>query len=259
MGSNKLVHDFLVTNKNWLNARHFILELLAPEPLPAIFPGQFVEVLVENSSTTLLRRPFSIYSMDPEKNLLRLLIQVKGEGTSKLGQLHIDDKVNLIYPLGKPFTTPLIENVLLVGGGVGAAPLMFLSQYMNRKGLKPDLLLGARSKDDLFDMELFRKQCRNVFITTEDASEGEKGFVTHHSLFKQQPVTYEKIYCCGPDAMMHAVSKLALELKIDCEVSLENYMACGFGVCLCCITPTIHGNLRSCVEGPVFNTKVLKW
>jgi dihydroorotate dehydrogenase electron transfer subunit len=259
MGSNKLVHDFTVTAKSWLNSRHFILTLQAPEKLPEIYPGQFVEVLVENSATTLLRRPFSIYSVDTEKQLIRLLIQVKGEGTHKLGQLHVGEKANLIYPLGKPFSTPDNENVLLVGGGVGAAPLMFLSQYMNTLGLKPDILLGARTKDDLIDLPLFREQCRNLFITTEDSSEGEKGFVTHHSVFNTMKAPYERIYCCGPDAMMHAVANLAKELQIDCEVSLENYMACGFGVCLCCITPTIHGNLRSCMEGPVFNTKILKW
>jgi len=259
MGNNKLVQDFLVKRKNWLNSRLFILELLSPEKLPAIYPGQFVEVMVENSPTTLLRRPFSVYSIDWDNDIIRLLIQVKGEGTKRLSQLHESEKVNLIFPLGKAFSTPANDNVLLVGGGVGAAPLMFLSQYMNSLGLRPDLVLGARSREDLFDLELFRKQCRNIFITTEDASEGEKGFVTHHSVFKQKPMPYQRIYCCGPDAMMHAVARLSKELGIDCEVSLENYMACGFGVCLCCITPTIHGNLRSCVEGPVFDTKILKW
>ncbi|MEI6900065.1 MAG: dihydroorotate dehydrogenase electron transfer subunit, partial [Bacteroidota bacterium] len=180
-------------------------------------------------------------------------------GTRKLGHLRESDSVNLIYPLGKPFTIPDLENVLLVGGGVGAAPLMFLSQYMNRLGLKPNLLLGARTEHDLFDMELFTAQCKNVFITTEDGSAGEKGLVTKHSIFSGKPFSYQKIYCCGPDPMMHAVAKLAASLATECEVSLENYMACGFGVCLCCITPTIHGNLRSCIEGPVFNTNVLKW
>jgi dihydroorotate dehydrogenase electron transfer subunit len=259
MTGKKNVQDFLVTGNKWLNDRHFILELLAPEKLPLILPGQFVEILVDNSATTLLRRPFSIYSIDWERNIIRLLIQVKGEGTKKLGQLHVNDKVNLIYPLGKPFSTPDNDNVLLVGGGVGSAPLMFLSQHLNSLGMMPDLLIGARTSDDLFEMDLFRKQCRNVMITTENGSAGEKGLVTTHSVFSQKPVLYRKIYCCGPDPMMHAVAKLSSKLGIDCEVSLENYMACGFGVCLCCITPTIHGNLRSCIEGPVFDTKVLKW
>ena len=259
MISEKLVDDFTVIKNRWLNDRHFVLDLQSPQKLPSILPGQFVEVLVENSATTLLRRPFSIYSTDIKNNIIRLLIQVKGEGTKKIGQLRETEKVNLIYPLGNPFSLPDHERVLLVGGGVGAAPLMFLSQHLNSLGMFPGLLLGARSKNDLFDLDLFKKQCKDVYITTEDGSEGEKGLVTNHSVFGKSPFPYEKIYCCGPDPMMHAVARLGKSLGIDCEVSLENYMACGFGVCLCCITPSVHGNLRSCVEGPVFNTKLLKW
>lgn len=259
MACSKLVHDFTITGNDFINDRHFILTLRCPQPLPQIYPGQFVEILVENSATTLLRRPFSIYSVDSRSNEIKVLIQIKGEGTKKLGQLHVGELVNIIYPLGKAFTTPTHERVLLVGGGVGSAPLMFLSQHMNQSGMKPDILLGARSKADLIDLDLFQAQCHHLFITTEDASMGEKGFVTHHSVFNSAPFPYERIYCCGPDAMMHAVAKMAKKLDVDCEVSLENYMACGFGVCLCCITPTIHGNLRSCVEGPVFDTKILKW
>ena len=255
----KLVRDFSVVKNIRLNPGHFILELLAPEPLPEILPGQFVDILVENSPATFLRRPFSIYSVVKDKNIIRLLVQVKGEGTKKLGELRENDKVNLIYPLGKPFSMPDDENVLLVGGGVGIAPLMFLSQHLNSLGMRPDILMGSRTGEDLFDMDLFRSQCRNLFITTEDGSEGETGFVTHHSIFGSTPFRYKKIYCCGPDPMMHAVAKLAGKLGISCEVSLENFMACGFGVCLCCITPTINGNQRSCVEGPVFDTKVLTW
>lgn len=259
MNPKKLVRDFSVVNNISLNSRHFILELKAPEPLPDILPGQFVDVLVENSASTFLRRPFSIYSFDKNANTIRLLVQIRGEGTKGMGQLRENDKVNLIYPLGRPFTMPASENVLLVGGGVGIAPLMFLSQHLNTLGMHPDIVIGSRTSDDLFELDLFRKQCRSVFITTEDGSEGEKGFVTDHSVFAGESFMYERIYCCGPDPMMHAVSKLAEKLGTDCEVSLENFMACGFGVCLCCITPTIHGNQRSCIEGPVFNTKVLTW
>ena len=259
MDKRKYVRDFTVRKNLTLNERHFILDLLAPEPLPEILPGQFVDILIENSPSTFLRRPFSIYSVMKDENVIRLLVQIRGEGTRKLGHLRENDKVNLIYPLGKPFSIPEDENVLLVAGGVGTAPLMFLSQHLNRLGMRPDILIGSRTRGDLFEMDLFRNQCRNVFVTTEDGSEGEKGFVTQHSLFRTDPFGYKRIYCCGPDPMMHAVAKLAEKSGTICEVSLENFMACGFGVCLCCITPTINGNQRSCIEGPVFNTKVLKW
>ena len=255
----KLVQDFSVVKNIYLNPRHFILELSAPGTLPEILPGQFVDILVENSPATFLRRPFSIYAVNKDQNIIRLLVQVRGEGTKKLGQLRENDKINLIYPLGKPFSIPEDDNVLLVGGGVGIAPLMFLSQHLNSLGMRPDILIGSRTAEDLFEMDLFRHQCRNVFVTTEDGSEGETGFVIHHSIFSNDPFRYRKIYCCGPDPMMHAVAKLAEKLGAECEVSLENFMACGFGVCLCCITPTIYGNQRSCIEGPVFNTKILRW
>jgi dihydroorotate dehydrogenase electron transfer subunit len=259
MNAQKRIQDFTVVKNISLNPRHFILELIAPEPLPEIFPGQFADVLVENSPAVFLRRPFSIYSVNKKANSIRLLIQVRGEGTRMLGQLRDNDRLNLLYPLGKGFSIPGDENVILVGGGVGTAPLMFLSQYLNSLGMHPDILIGAKSSADLFEMDLYQNQCRHVFVTTEDGSEGEKGFVTGHSVFHHNPFSYKRIYCCGPDPMMHAVAKLAKKLGVECEVSLENYMACGFGVCLCCITPTNQGNLRSCVEGPVFNTKILRW
>jgi len=259
MNVKKLVQDFCVVKNIYLNPRHFILELQSPEPLPEILPGQFVDILVENSPATFLRRPFSIYAVNKEQNIIRLLIQVRGEGTKKLGQLRENDKLNLIYPLGKPFSMPEDDNVLLVGGGVGIAPLMFLSQHLNNLGVRPDLLIGSRTSEDLFEMDLFRNQCQNVFVTTEDGSEGEKGFVTHHSVFSTGSFAYKKIYCCGPDPMMHAVAKLCQKNNISCEVSLENLMACGFGICLCCIVETTRGNICTCTEGPVFNIKELKW
>ena len=259
MNAQKRIQDFTVVKNISLNQRHFILELLAPEPLPEIFPGQFADVLVENSPSVFLRRPFSIYSVNKEGNSIRLLVQVRGEGTRKLGQLRENDKLNLLYPLGRGFSIPEDEHVLLVGGGVGTAPLMFLSQYLNGLGMRPGILIGARSSSDLFEMDLYRNQCRHVYTTTEDGSEGEKGYVTDHSVFRNNPFPYRKIYCCGPDPMMHAVARMAETLGTDCEVSLENYMACGFGVCLCCITPTVRGNERVCMEGPVFNTRDLTW
>jgi dihydroorotate dehydrogenase electron transfer subunit len=99
----------------------------------------------------------------------------------------------------------------------------------------------------------------NLYFTTENGSLGEKGFVTQHSVFQNRLENYDKIYACGPDAMMKAIAKEAKKANVFCEVSLENLMACGFGVCLCCIEPTVKGNLCVCTEGPVFNINDLKW
>ena len=258
MELKKHVQDLLVTKVTSLNKRHFILELLAPEKFPLILPGQFAQVLVENSPSTFLRRPFSIHSVDYQNNTLRLLIQIIGEGTRHLANLKEGDHLNLIYPLGNSFSIPFTKDVLLVGGGAGVAPLLFMSQFLNQRQIRPTILLGFRTKEEVSEIEEYSKFGR-VLVTTDDGTEGEKGFVVDHSVFHRERLDFKKIYCCGPEAMMKAVAKIARLHKIECEVSLENTMACGFGVCLCCITPTDKGNERVCVEGPVFNVSRLKW
>ena len=258
MELKKHVQDLLVTKVTSLNKRHFILELMAPEKFPLILPGQFAQVLVENSPSTFLRRPFSIHSVDYQNNTLRLLIQIIGEGTRHLANLKEGDHLNLIYPLGNSFSIPFTKDVLLVGGGAGVAPLLFMSQFLNQRQIRPTILLGFRTKEEVSEIEEYSKFGR-VLVTTDDGTEGEKGFVVDHSVFHRERLDFKKIYCCGPEAMMKAVAKIARLHKIECEVSLENTMACGFGVCLCCITPTDKGNERVCVEGPVFNVSRLRW
>jgi len=254
----KFAQDFKVTGNTRLNNRHFILELQAPVPLPEILPGQFVQVLVHNSPSTFLRRPFSIHFVDYAKNTLSLLVQVKGEGSRHMGMLNPGDKLNLVYPLGNSFSLPSAGKLLLVGGGAGVAPLMFMGDVLNKKGVRPDFLLGFRSADEVSQVDEYSRYGK-VYLSTDDGSMGEKGFVTQNPVICQSPLPYDRIFCCGPDAMMHAVAKLAAGKGVACEVSLENYMACGYGVCLCCITPTDKGNERVCIEGPVFETSRLQW
>jgi dihydroorotate dehydrogenase electron transfer subunit len=254
----KSVKYLKVSDIRHLNARHFILELSTGEPLPMMLPGNFVQVLVEGSPATFLRRPFSIHSADHARKTFRLLVQIKGEGTRRLSLLKTGDDLNVIFPLGNCFSLPQGKRVLLVGGGCGVAPLLFLAQFLKQNQVHPVILTGWRSKSDIFEQEEYKKY-GEVLVTTEDGSEGEKGLVTDHSILQKEKLSFDRIYCCGPDPMMKAVSKIAAMHGIECEVSLENTMACGFGVCLCCITPTVRGNERVCIEGPVFNTKDLTW
>jgi dihydroorotate dehydrogenase electron transfer subunit len=258
MEVKKLVRDLKIVQTIRLNNRHFILELHASEKFPLILPGQFAQVLVKDSPSTFLRRPFSIHSVDYGRNTLRLLIQIKGEGTLHLSRLRAGDLLNLIYPLGNSFSLPNTKDVLLVGGGCGVAPLLFLAQFLNQNNIRPTIVVGFRTKEEVSEIEEYAKSGK-VFVTTDDGTEGKKGLVVDHSIFHQEKFGFRKIYCCGPDAMMKAVAKIARVYHTDCEVSLENNMACGFGVCLCCVTPTDKGNERVCVEGPVFNTKRLTW
>jgi len=257
MEIKKSVQDLTVARNIPLNKRHFLLDLIAPEPLPML-PGQFVQALVKDSPSTFLRRPFSIHQVDYSRNALRLLIQIKGEGTRHLSLLREGDTLNLIYPLGSSFSLPTTSEVLLVGGGCGVAPLLFLAQFLNQNNIRPTILVGFRTKEEVSEIDTYSKY-GTVYITTDDGTEGERGLIVDHSILQKERLTFKKIYCCGPDAMMQSVARIAAIQGIDCEVSLENSMACGFGVCLCCITPTDKGNERVCMEGPVFNTRRLGW
>lgn len=257
----KLMVDLIVTENVQLHPNYNLIKLSQKDPFPEILPGQFVQIKIDNTSQTFLRRPISICFVDRKKNELWLLIQVVGDGTLQLSRLNAGDRLNLIYPLGNSFSliptgnAPL-EKILLVGGGVGIAPLLMLGSYLKEKNYNPEFLLGFRTSSDILLLDEFEK-IGNVFITTEDGSIGEKGYVTHHSILENEK--YNMIYSCGPQPMMLALASYAHRNNIPCEVSLENLMACGIGACLCCVEDTVDGHVCVCVEGPVINIKKLKW
>lgn len=248
--------DCLLSEKVFLNDRYFLMVLQSPVELSDVMPGQFAQLKVDKSPETFLRRPISICMVNNSKEIW-LLVQIAGNGTKTLSEYNAGEKVNLIIPLGNSFTIPdNAGKVLLVGGGVGMAPMLILGKSISEKGKKASFLLGARTKSDLLLIDEFKKY-GEVFFTTEDGSYGEKGFVTNHSILENS--RFDFIYTCGPKPMMQAVEKYARKNNIECEVSLENLMACGIGACLCCVEDTINGHVCTCTEGPVFNTKMLKW
>lgn len=255
----KYVLDLQVVSVERIHARYVLIKLTDDQKLPEMLPGQFVEVRVDGSPKTFLRRPISINFVDREKNELWLLVATVGDGTCQLAKLQPGDLLNCILPLGNGFmgTEGTVPGVpLLIGGGVGVAPLLYLGAEMAKQGIEPTFLLGARTAHDLLMLDIFKRYGR-VYVTTEDGSEGEKGFVTNHSLLQQE--RFDHIYTCGPTPMMKAVARYATQAGIDCEVSLENLMACGLGACLCCVEKTVDGNLCVCKDGPVFNIKRLLW
>ena len=253
----KYVLDLTVVSVERIHARYVLIRLTDTKPLPDMLPGQFVEVRVDGSPSTFLRRPISINYVDRAQNQLWLLVATVGEGTRTLATLLPGTVLNCVLPLGNGFT-PVVsgQKVLLVGGGVGVAPLLYMGAQMHEQGIEPTFLLGARTQEDLLMLDEFKKYGR-VFLTTEDGSVGEKGFVTNHSILQQEQ--FDRISTCGPTPMMKAVARLARDKGIDCEVSLENLMACGLGACLCCVEKTTEGNLCVCKEGPVFNINRLLW
>ena len=254
----KYVLDLTVVSVEQIHERYVLIKLTDVHPLPEMLPGQFVEVRVDGSPSTFLRRPISIHYIDKVNNQLWLLVATVGEGTRWMASLHAGDRLNCVLPLGHGFTMPrqTDEKFLLVGGGVGVAPLLYLGAEIRQMGGEPTFLLGARSAKDLLMLDEFRKYGQ-VYVTTEDGSAGEKGFVTGHSILSQE--RFSHIASCGPTPMMKAVARYAHQEDIDCEVSLENLMACGLGACLCCVEKTTEGNLCVCKDGPVFNIKKLLW
>ncbi|MDR1402798.1 MAG: dihydroorotate dehydrogenase electron transfer subunit [Tannerellaceae bacterium] len=254
----KYMLDMKVTESKDLHTNYRLLKITSDKTLPEALPGQFVQVLVDHSPTTFLRRPISINYIDKKSNELWLLIQKVGDGTRAMATYKSGDYMNLLLPLGNGFTVPNRneESLLLIGGGAGTAPLLFLGACLKEKGFKPAFLVGARSEKDLMQLDDFQ-QFGTVYATTEDGSYGEKGYVTNHSVWAG--VQFNRIYTCGPKPMMQAVARYASANKIACEVSLENTMACGMGACLCCVEKTIDGHVCVCTEGPVFNIDKLTW
>lgn len=254
----KYILDLKVTENIKLNKSYVLLKLTSDDLLPEMLPGQFAEIRIDGSQTTFLRRPISINYVDRERNEVCFLVQLVGDGTHRLAEVKHGSIINVVMPLGNNFSMPEIpsKKLLLVGGGVGTAPLLYLGKELLKNGSKPTFLLGARSAGDLLQLDEFAK-LGDVYTTTEDGSAGEKGYVTHHSLLKK--LQFDRIYTCGPKPMMVSVAKYAKEHNIECEVSLENMMACGFGACLCCVENTDEGHLCVCKDGPVFNIKKLLW
>ena len=272
----KYILDLTVVKVESLSEKHVLLRLTHAEQLPDMMPGQFVEVRVDDAPHTFLRRPISISFVDRAHNELWLMVAMIGEGTRHLGRLQPGSVLNCVLPLGHGFTLPAVPSHLspltshlspltphpspltshlLIGGGVGMAPMLYLGATLKEMGHEPTFLLGGRTKADILMLDIFKRYGR-VCITTEDGSAGEKGFVTNHSVLNEH---FDQIYTCGPTPMMKAVVHYAKQADIRCEVSLENLMACGLGACLCCVEKTVKGNVCVCKEGPVFNMNDLLW
>lgn len=226
--------------------------------MPLMLGGQFVNILVPQAPGAFLRRPISICNV--ADGLLWLFVKNVGKGSAWLCSLEPGKELDVILPLGKGFDMPSRPgaSALLVGGGVGVAPLLYWGRLLRENGHKPEFLLGAASACQLTLLEEFTA-IGKVHITTDDGSRGVKGFVVHHPVMALDAPVPDMIYCCGPTPMMKSVARLARERGIACEVSLENHMACGIGACLCCVENTKEGHKCVCTSGPVFDIENLNW
>ncbi len=236
-----------------LESKHVIpgvyqLTVAAKEIARTAQPGQFVQVLIERSFL-LLRRPFGVADTDPNKGTLTMFYRLIGKGTRELSKLKAGETVNCLGPLGHGFDLDA-RQPLLIGGGMGLAPLILLARRFNGKAV---VLMGGKNRPEVFWSELFRPLCTEVLVTTNDGSAGVKGFPTDllPSLLEQG--NHDRLFVCGPQIMMEKVSEIASRFSVPCQVSLERHMACGLGACLSCSIDTKSGKRKKvCKDGPVF-------
>ena len=260
----KPIKMFQVKNKIIINKRikenYFHCMISSPEIAPYALPGQFVNIKVTDKSDPLLRRPLSIHRVKGRN--IELFYEVVGDATKILSQKKPGEYLDIIGPLGNGFNLASgiqRQMAILVAGGMGVAPLLFLSEKLKNK--KISVLIGVRSKKDINCEKEFKKIGCDVKIATDDGSLGFKGRVTDLlkgtlSVDSCQPVT---IYACGPHPMLKVLAAISKEYKIPAQVSLEEHMACGIGTCLGCVVETFSGLKRVCKEGPVFAAKDIIW
>lgn len=240
-----------------MTPRYQMISLAVPDEILAqVCPGQFVNIKVPGCPGVFLRRPISV--CDVREGLLVLLIARAGDGTNAICEAVAGSTLDVLLPLGNGFDLDSSlqgQRVLLVGGGVGVAPLLFYGKCLKDIGAQPHFLLAARNAGAFVLTDEFERIAPTYYIT-DDGSRGEKGFAAQSRILESD---YKRIAVCGPSPMMKTVAAEARRRGISCEVSLENMMACGLGACLCCVEKTVSGHRCVCTDGPVFNTDELTW
>jgi dihydroorotate dehydrogenase electron transfer subunit len=280
------MHDetVAVIENRSLSGGHFLLSLDAPRQAPEVRPGQFAMVRILGRSDVLLRRPMSIFDVQPldgrpagsarqaPARIIQLLYKVVGRGTHVMAELKAGERVGLLAPLGHGFVEeeylPRVhecDEILHVAGGIGIAALLLPSKHLAQAGFKQRLFFGARTKDDLVGSKEFKPLVRAMLLATENGSVGYRGFVTRPLEQYLAKHTDRKflLMACGPFAMLRATAELAKRFRHPCLVSMENRMGCGLGVCLGCsirVQGTGHeAYQRVCTEGPVFWAEKVVW
>ena len=244
------------------------IRLSAPPSFVTAKPGQFIMVQVSDSISPLLRRPFGVFNTGTdEQPWFEMLYKVVGKGTALLASHHTGEIIDVLGPLGTGFDQGSDdEEKLIVGGGIGLAPLYPLCKELTQKKSPVRLFVGGRTQADILCLEDFKALGVDCHVATEDGSLGTQGFVTKAlEQHLDQLSGKAALYVCGPHGMLEAVARIADARQLPCQVSLENYMACGVGACLGCVTPGKNHSPTTpdyrcvCAEGPVFASNELQW
>jgi len=247
-----------------LQGSYFRLDLAAPTIAPVVQPGQFVHVRIPLLEHRVLRRPFSVFDVEPVRGGLSIIYKVIGEGTAHLAEIKAGIEADLLGPLGRGYTRPAPgSRPVIVAGGYGCAATYLLA----RRSPVPCLcLFGARTADELLLIEEFAALGCEVRIATDDGSRGHRGFVTElleDVLASTGPAP--AVYACGPNPMLQAVSRIVLKRGLDAEISLDHAMCCGVGACFACVVKQQAANpdgweyVRTCTDGPVFKASQTVW
>ena len=225
-------------------------------------PGNFIEIRVTDQVEPFLRRPISIYNLDKENGILEFIFQVKGKGTDLLSRKEVGDQIDIVGPLGfGTFKTEKYNKIAIIGGGIGIFPLYELAKEAKENNKQVTGYLGFRNKEYVMLEKEFAKVTDNLVITTDEGSYKNKGFAIDYLIKDMKKEKYDCIYACGPLPMLKAIQKYANENNINCQISLEEKMACGLGVCLGCAVKKEKSPKEApeyfhvCKGGPVFNAK----
>ena len=233
------------------NIFDFVLE--CPQLAEKAKAGQFAHIAVPGKT---LRRPISICDAD-EKNI-RIVFQIKGEGTEILSKSKEGDLIDILAPLGHGFDIPKGKRIAFVGGGIGVPPMLFSAKQAD----DAVAVLGFRNKKAVILTEDFKKVCSEVFVATDDGSFGIHGFTS--DILRNIINDIDMVCACGPMPMLKVIAEICKEHNKPCQVSLEERMGCGIGACLVCACKTLDkdGNIEHshvCKKGPVYNAEEVVW
>lgn len=237
-----------ITHNDKVNGKYYKLVFYSEALSKGALPGQFINILLNNFLDPFLRRPFSYYRVTEKR--VEILYEILGRGTAILADIKKGDVLKAMGPLGRPFSLKTKKKRVLIAGGVGVPPLVFLAE----KNPADFLLIGTKSKDEVLPKKELARVKAKVLYSTDDGSYGTKGYVTVllQELLKKESPENLFIQTCGPTPMMQAVFNTAREHGIEGEASIDKPMACGVGACLGCMVKTKAGWVASCTEGPVF-------
>ena len=250
---------YLIIEKKAIAREIYSFTILCPEVAQAACAGQFVHIRANGFT---LRRPISICGIDMEKGTLRIVFEIRGEGTAEIAQLNKGELIDMLAPLGHGFTVSEdFERVVLIGGGIGTPPMLPLADIYKDKAT---VISGFRNASAAILQEDFRAAgARDVILCTDDGSAGIHGFVTEPFADIIGSEKIDAVYACGPLAMLKGIAQTCTKNGIYCEISLEERMACGIGACLGCACRTKRNDeeyfAHVCKDGPVFKVEEVLW